>query len=135
MNHCSKKLFIKQILLSLPGSIAECSIQGIIVDIVDPNRVILDDGTDVILVNLTLLQTTLKAYFDFTIGMYAFVAGRVKSESNIFYILCDKLVNLSEEPNRESLWNIEVVYAALTFYKKNMKKVLFSTGNILATQF
>eukprot|EP01116_Phalansterium_solitarium_P009711 TRINITY_DN23980_c0_g1_i1.p1 TRINITY_DN23980_c0_g1~~TRINITY_DN23980_c0_g1_i1.p1 ORF type:complete len:138 (-),score=12.35 TRINITY_DN23980_c0_g1_i1:293-706(-) len=82
-------------------------IQGTITA-VNPKWFLLDDGTGSIIVDTANMKDTLK--INVTLGMYALVVGRLtaSSDGTRISVHAHKVSDLSDEPNSESLWALEV---------------------------
>lgn len=89
-------------------------IQGVVVDVnSDANEVILDDGTDTILISTEDIPVSLVA--ELTVGAYLMVQGEVilgeDDFGKIVVVKARLLYNLSYDVNLESLWQQEVIAA------------------------
>lgn len=91
----------------------------------------LDDGTDCIKLNMSKLKST----FPHVRGMYIMVIGknllcvsvlidalqgRLGVEKGESCVGVQKLVDLSSDPNRESLWFLEVIDVCNRFYNEQV---------------
>lgn len=124
MSASTRKVFIRFLLhhTALQGEqVVVCGlpvefvwIQGVVVDVnSDANEVILDDGTDTILVSTEDIPVSLVA--ELTVGAYLMVQGEVilgeDDFGKIVVVKARLLYNLSYDVNLESLWQQEVIAA------------------------
>ncbi|XP_042426491.1 recQ-mediated genome instability protein 2-like isoform X2 [Zingiber officinale] len=88
--------------------------QGVLVSGSDEGRFLLDDGSGVV----ELLFSAESQPQQWKMGMYVMVVGPyVAAQSNdISTIKVHKIVDLSEQPDREAMWNLEVIEAHKLFY-------------------
>ncbi|XP_042426489.1 recQ-mediated genome instability protein 2-like isoform X1 [Zingiber officinale] len=89
-------------------------LQGVLVSGSDEGRFLLDDGSGVV----ELLFSAESQPQQWKMGMYVMVVGPyVAAQSNdISTIKVHKIVDLSEQPDREAMWNLEVIEAHKLFY-------------------
>ncbi|KAJ3674662.1 hypothetical protein LUZ60_005278 [Juncus effusus] len=91
-------------------------LQGVLVAVTEGGRLVLDDGSDVVELQLSDNFKT----EEWKPGMYVMTVGpyiAAKSDKSP-YIKVQKLVDLSSQPDREALWNLEVYEAHKLFYFK-----------------
>ncbi|XP_074572240.1 uncharacterized protein LOC141828681 isoform X1 [Curcuma longa] len=89
-------------------------LQGVMVSGSDEGRFLLDDGSGVV----ELLFSAESQPQQWKIGMYVMVVGPYVAAQcdGIFTIKVHKIVDLSEQPDREAMWNLEVIEAHKLFY-------------------
>ncbi|KAJ8458976.1 hypothetical protein OPV22_031902 [Ensete ventricosum] len=89
-------------------------LQGVLVSGTDEGRFLLDDGSDVI----ELLLSAESQPRQWKIGMYVMVVGPyVAAQSGgLSTIRVHKIVDLSQHPDREAMWHLEVMEAHKLFY-------------------
>ncbi|WOL15248.1 recQ-mediated genome instability protein 2 isoform X2 [Canna indica] len=93
--------------------------QGVLVSGSDEGRFLLDDGSDVI--ELFLSAESQPQHWK--IGMYVMVIGPyVASQSgDLSVVRVHKIVELSEYPDREAMWHLEVIEAHKLFYRPSLE--------------
>eukprot|EP01098_Paradermamoeba_levis_P016688 TRINITY_DN915_c0_g1_i2.p1 TRINITY_DN915_c0_g1~~TRINITY_DN915_c0_g1_i2.p1 ORF type:complete len:126 (+),score=23.43 TRINITY_DN915_c0_g1_i2:114-491(+) len=117
---CSRKLFISQLLKATPLSqtsyrfgkveFSRVWLQGVVVQISSDDEVWIDDGTGVAkLFVKKVLQINPLRFFQ---GQYLLVVG-IWTEG---VLAVQKMVDLSDQKDREALWMLEVVDASQKFY-------------------
>ncbi|XP_031488502.1 uncharacterized protein LOC116256307 [Nymphaea colorata] len=92
-------------------------LQGVLVSGQDEGCYILDDGTDVIELQLSneFQQEQWKK------GMYVMVIGvYVVRPEELPMIKVHKIVDLSPQPDREAMWDLEVIEAYKVFYQPSV---------------
>ncbi|XP_064938650.1 uncharacterized protein LOC135592875 isoform X1 [Musa acuminata AAA Group] len=89
-------------------------LQGVLVSGTDEGRFLLDDGSDVV----ELLLSAESQPQQWKIGMYVMVVGPyVAAQSGgLSTIRVHKMVDLSQHPDREAMWHLEVMEAHKLFY-------------------
>ncbi|PKI78783.1 uncharacterized protein LOC116212342 [Punica granatum] len=89
-------------------------LQGVLVSVIDENRLILDDGTGTIELSLSG-EFRLRGW---RAGMYVMVVGGyIIRAGELPMIKVHKMVDLSAFPDREAMWYLEVLEAYRLFYR------------------
>ncbi|URE34821.1 OB-fold nucleic acid binding domain containing protein [Musa troglodytarum] len=88
--------------------------QGVLVSGTDEGRFLLDDGSDVV----ELLLSAESQPQQWKIGMYVMVVGPYVAapSGGLSTIRVHKIVDLSQHPDREAMWHLEVMEAHKLFY-------------------
>ncbi|KAJ7526213.1 hypothetical protein O6H91_17G088200 [Diphasiastrum complanatum] len=94
-------------------------LQGMIVRELEGERVALDDGSGVI--ELFLTKQALRPW---KLGTYVFVVGQYMIDNGLPLIKAHKIIDISTSPDREAMWNLEVIEAHHLFYASRIGKVL-----------
>lgn len=96
-------------------------IQGVVVQLLPGNECLIDDGTGVCTVDVRLFKKRVQS-FVVKLGMYLFVLGPLHQNSEreyIFSVKAHKIQDLSNDPDRESMWYLEVLDLHTNVYHSN----------------
>jgi len=85
-------------------------LQGVIV--AHSGGLVLDDGTGALRLHTERYRGPVRPQH----SMYATIIGTILAQETGVMIGVQQIVNLSDDPNRETLWNLEVVDIANKFY-------------------
>ncbi|KAK1259567.1 hypothetical protein QJS04_geneDACA020091 [Acorus gramineus] len=89
-------------------------LQGVLVSDSDDGGFILDDGSGIVKLSMSLDFNGQK----WVTGMYVLVIGLyIATTVNLPLIKVHKIVDLSSSPDREAMWYLEVIEAYKLFYK------------------
>ncbi|XP_072956130.1 uncharacterized protein [Typha angustifolia] len=93
-------------------------LQGVLISGSDEGRFLLDDGSGV--VELALSGESQPK--EWKTGMFVMVVGPfVRSDTGLAIIKVHKIVDLSSHPDREAMWNMEVIEAHKLFYLPSLE--------------
>ncbi|KAK3270407.1 hypothetical protein CYMTET_21195 [Cymbomonas tetramitiformis] len=106
-------------------------IQGVVVQLLPGNEFLIDDGTGVCTVDVRQFQKKVQN-FVVKLGMYLFVIGPLHLNSErqySFSVKAHKIQDLSNDPDRESMWYLEVLDLHTSVYQCDSHLVRLETSS------